>query len=210
MSFSGLNIGCGLSGAAGWVNIDNSPTIPISRIPVLRRFAPPWPRDVRRIDVLKRFPFAAESIDYIYSSHTFEHFSYEAASDLLKNCHRALKPSGIIRVAVPDLSKLVDGYLKDPSPLASHAFIDRLMLRSTVRGLFHPGAHHQQMFDARSLLHLMSETGYNPHVREFRVSAIPGIEQIEIPERRDESLYIEATKVREGGPDPATRIARLP
>lgn len=71
-----VNIGCSLSGAAGWYNVDNSPTIPLSRVPGLRRFfrLPAWPRDVRRLDVRKGLPFADQSVSYIYSSPTFEHF----------------------------------------------------------------------------------------------------------------------------------------
>lgn len=33
-----LNIGCGVSGIEGWVNIDNSPTILLSRLPLGRKF----------------------------------------------------------------------------------------------------------------------------------------------------------------------------
>src|SRR5690348_3082481 len=66
-----LNIGCGLSGIAGWCNIDNSPTVLLSRIPMGRRLfgTPVWPRDVRRINVLRGLPFRDESVSYIYSSH---------------------------------------------------------------------------------------------------------------------------------------------
>jgi hypothetical protein len=50
-----VNIGCGLSGISRSNNLDNSPTITLSRIPVLNRLlkTPAWPRDVRRYDVRK-------------------------------------------------------------------------------------------------------------------------------------------------------------
>jgi hypothetical protein len=43
-----LNIGCGTSGIEGWVNIDNSPSILLSRLPLGKRIfrTPDWPRDV--------------------------------------------------------------------------------------------------------------------------------------------------------------------
>src|SRR5271169_3291110 len=42
-----LNIGCGISGIEGWVNIDNSPTILLSRLPLGRQIfrTPRWPGD---------------------------------------------------------------------------------------------------------------------------------------------------------------------
>jgi hypothetical protein len=51
------------------------------------------------------------------------------------------------------------------------------------------------MFDARSLAHLLREAGFaNPGLRDFRDSAIPEIEGLELEVRRDESLYVEAQK----------------
>jgi hypothetical protein len=54
-----LNIGAGVSGAPGWYNIDNSPTIALSRLPFGRRIfrTPDWPKDVHRHDVKKGLPF---------------------------------------------------------------------------------------------------------------------------------------------------------
>ena len=68
-----INIGSGTSGALGWCNFDNSPTILLSHLPVVRRIGriPRWPSDVRRHDVRKGLPFADQSALYIYSSHTF-------------------------------------------------------------------------------------------------------------------------------------------
>jgi hypothetical protein len=67
-----LNIGCGTSGIEGWVNIDNSPSILLSRLPLGNRIfrTPDWPRDVRRVDVRKRIPYPDASVARIYSSHT--------------------------------------------------------------------------------------------------------------------------------------------
>jgi predicted SAM-dependent methyltransferase len=192
-----VNIGCGLSGIPGWVNIDNSPTIVISRIPLLRRWlkAPPWPRDVKRLDVRKGLPFSDGNVQYIYSSHTFEHFSYEDSLALSKECFRVLKPGGAIRIAVPDLGLIVKEYLSDPAPLASHTFLSRLSLSHSLRDILHPGSHHSQMFDSRSLIHLLGSAGFvAPEVKSYRQSVLPDIEQIELEVRRGESLYVEAKK----------------
>jgi len=193
-----LNIGCGTSGIEGWVNIDNSPTILLSRLPLGRQIfrTPPWPRDVRRMDVRKRIPFPDSSVSCIYSSHTFEHFTYEESQAVARECFRVLRPGGILRIVVPDLAIAVREYLADrENPKASHQFIGRLLLISGVRDLLHPGAHHRQMFDGRSLVHMLREAGFaSPEVSSFGNSRIPEIEKIELESRRAESLYVECVR----------------
>jgi predicted SAM-dependent methyltransferase len=195
-----INIGCGLSGVPGWVNVDNSPTILIYRVPLLRRLmrVPAWPSDVRRLDVRKGLPFPDASVRCIYSSHTFEHFTYDESVAVSKECFRVLQPDGWIRIAVPDLALIVNQYLSDDAPLASHRFVARLSLNRSFRDILHPGSNHSQMFDGRSLVHLLKSAGFaNPKVSSYRDSSIPDVEQIELAVRRAESLYVEAKKDHE-------------
>ena len=193
-----LNIGCGTAGIAGWVNIDNSPSILLSRLPFGRRIfrTPDWPGDVRRADVRKRIPFPDSSVSCIYSSHTFEHFTYEESRAVARECFRVLRPGGILRIVVPDLEILVRDYLSDHSdPLASHNFVSRLLLTASLRDIVHAGAHHKQMFDARSLAHMLQEAGFlAPERRVFGSSRIVNIEEIELESRRSESLYVETVR----------------
>lgn len=194
---SKVNIGSGLSGAPGWYNIDNSPTILLSRLPLGRRLfrTPDWPKDVHRHDVKKGLPFADQSIQYIYSSHTFEHFTWDDSVLVAQECFRVLGPGGIIRIVVPDLGLIVREYLQDPDPRASHRFLSRLSLGHSVRDLIHPGSNHSQMFDERSLVHLLQQAGFaHVEVSRFMDSRIPDIENIELAVRKQESLYVEAVK----------------
>ena len=195
-----VNIGCGLTAPDGWYNIDNSPTIMLSRIPGLRRIlhTPAWPRNVHRHNVLKGLPFADASVDFIYSSHTFEHFTYTQSLALSKECFRVLKREGILRIVVPDLDRLVRDYLADSAPLASHRFIERLLLGHTWQDLLHPGAHHNQMFDGRSLMAMLREAGFeDTQLSQFGESLIPNFLQVESKERQRESLYVEGKKQEE-------------
>jgi predicted SAM-dependent methyltransferase len=189
-----LNIGCGLSVYPGWVNVDNSPTITLSRVPLLKRFVTPWPKEVKKIDVLRGLPFADSSVDYIYSSHAFEHFTNSKSLGLLKECHRVLRAKGVCRICVPDLGKMVNDYLSDRSPVASHAFIDRLLIKTTWRDLIHPGANHRQMFDSNSLSFALEQAGFSVRVCEYGESKIPNILDIELKVRASESLYVEGEK----------------
>jgi predicted SAM-dependent methyltransferase len=148
------------------------------------------------MDVRKRITFPDASVRYIYSSHTFEHFSYEDSLKVARECYRVLAPGGVLRIVVPDLGILVRDYLSDAeNPRASHRFIERLLLVGGVRDVVHPGAHHKQMFDGRSLVHMLRDAGFSaPEVSAFGQSRIPRIEEIELESRRRESLYVECVK----------------
>jgi len=197
-----LNIGCGTSGIAGWCNIDNSPTVLLSRIPLGRRLfrTPAWPRDVRRIDAIRGLPFADSSVTYIYSSHLLQGLIYEDSLFLIKESFRVLRPDGVLRIAVPDLERVIKDYLADRDVLASHKLMRRLSLKgSAIRDLLRQGRGYQQryrqMFDGRSLTHLFTAGGFkNPEVRGFKQSRIPEIDAIEVEQRKNESLYVEASK----------------
>jgi SAM-dependent methyltransferase len=192
-----VNIGSGLSGAKGWHNIDNSPTILLSRLPLGRKLfrTPEWPRDVRRYDVTKGLPFAEASVSYIYSSHTFEHFTWDESLLVARECFRVLRPTGVLRIVVPDLRLLVREYLDDPEPLASHRLLARLALKHGIRDLLHPGSHHSQMFDERSLSHLLKQSGFpEAKVCQYRDSRIPDIAAIELEGRKGESLFMETER----------------
>jgi SAM-dependent methyltransferase len=192
-----VNIGCGVSGLAGWHNLDNSPTIWISRVPLLRRLlkTPAWPRDVRRYDVRKGLPYPDNSVRYIYSSHAFEHFTRAESLAIAKDCFRVMVPGGVLRIVVPDLALIVREYLVDSDPQAAQKFLSRLSLNHSLQDFVHPGSNHSQMFDAKSLTHLLREAGFEQvAVSGYGKSAIPEINQLDLEVRRNESLYVEAAK----------------
>lgn len=62
--------------------------------------------DVRNLDWL-----ADNSVDSLYSAHTIEHFSYTEIDTVLAEWYRVLKPSGIIRLKMPDLDFLCHAYV---------------------------------------------------------------------------------------------------
>lgn len=193
-----LNIGCGTSGIAGWCNIDNSPTVLLSRIPLGRQVfrTPAWPSDVRRINVLRGLPFPAESVSYIYSSHLLQGLAQQESRRLIAECFRVLRPGGVLRIVVPDLERVIRNYLADQDTSASHNLMRRLSPRSSpLRDLLRKGRRYEQMFDARSLGRLLIEAGFSkPEVCGFRISLIPEIDALEAEQRRSESLYVEASK----------------
>jgi len=93
MPIKALNLGCGTNILKGWLNTDVQP-----------RGAAMY------LDACEPFPFDDNSLDYIFSEHMFEHLSYEGGRAMLKECHRTLKPGGVLRLTMPTLDFLIKLY----------------------------------------------------------------------------------------------------
>lgn len=91
-----LNVGCGNKFHPDWVNVDMHPNHP----------------DVLHCNLMQGIPFPDNSFEVVYHSQVLEHFPRDRAPDFLRECHRVLKPGGILRVVVPDLENIVDEYKK--------------------------------------------------------------------------------------------------
>ena len=119
-----LNIGSGLRTHPEWNNLDFSPYARLVHHRRLAQFlnAVGLLSDVRydnlrnidpeiiHWDVYNGLPFHDNVFDIVYHSHLITHIDHDAALFVTKECHRKLKPSGIIRVVVPDLEKIVNIY----------------------------------------------------------------------------------------------------
>ncbi|NGZ08122.1 MAG: methyltransferase domain-containing protein [Nitrospira sp. LK70] len=91
-----LNLGCGGRYRADWVNVNFPSTGP----------------GVIAANLIEGIPFPDASFDVVYHSHLLEHIPKPLAWGFLKECHRVLKPGGIIRVVVPDLEAMTRSYLE--------------------------------------------------------------------------------------------------
>ena len=80
-----LHLGCGDHYIDGMINVDGN----------INRQKELW------LDLRNRLPFADQSADLIYCSHTLEHlFPYDALK-LLSEMHRVVAAEGVVRLAVP-------------------------------------------------------------------------------------------------------------
>lgn len=64
-------------------------------------------------DISKGIVKDSDTIDRINMSHLLEHFTAPEGITLLKDCLRALRPGGTIRVCVPDTAILINAYLQN-------------------------------------------------------------------------------------------------
>jgi SAM-dependent methyltransferase len=201
----GINLGCGLSVAPGWINLDNSPNARLVKYPLLRwglwklgvlsnfHYAVQWPESITIVDLRKPLPFADGTIDYVYSSHFLEHLSVDDARRLLREVFRVLKRGGLMRIVVPDLALGVRQYVTalETNPhdtQAAPTFLNWLQLSRP--GLRDP---HLWMYDAPSLSAMLGEIGFaRTAVCEFRKGSVPDCDILD--NRPEDSLHLEAEK----------------
>jgi predicted SAM-dependent methyltransferase len=214
-----LNVGCGSTTPAEWINIDNSPTLWLARRPLAWRLgrllrlipadmedAPAWARSIVYANALRGLPFDTGSVDAIYASHFLEHLSREGAGRFLKEARRLLRPGGLIRIVVPDLAAIVELYLRARECGDPHAadslfedlwVVDKGLERypSWFRPLkaFLRTDVHRWMYDEASLRALIEEAGFlEVQSRGCLESAIPGLETVESAGRLLDAVCLEA------------------
>jgi SAM-dependent methyltransferase len=61
-------------------------------------------------DLRKPLKISDDTIDGIFCEHTIEHLTYATTDHLLRECHRIMKPGGVIRIVLPDLSLFSHAY----------------------------------------------------------------------------------------------------
>lgn len=207
-----INVGCGATPTAGWLNYDNSLVARLGRFPLMLQllnrtgllgterglFATKVAAgEVQWADAV-RLPNADGSVDVVYSSHMLEHLDRHEARRFLAEAKRVLRPGGIIRVAVPDLSILVHEYQQTGDAdefigrtLLTHARGKRLAGR--IRDCVVGPRHHAWMYDGPSLVRLLKEAGFT-NVGEFPPGSTmicdPG--ELDLREREVETVYVEA------------------
>ena len=77
-----LQFGCGENRLEGWQNFDSD------------------------LDLSKPLPFADNYADMIFMEHVLEHFDSHTIYRLLYECHKILKPGGVLRICVPTLARV--------------------------------------------------------------------------------------------------------
>lgn len=218
-----LHLGCGRITPPDWINIDSSWNAWLAKHLLLRKFIKvtgiinndllniTWGKNILLHDLTKKLPFNDNSIDYIYSSHTLEHLYLDQAKDLLDECFRVLKVSGVIRIIVPDLKLYISQYISGTSEednqwhTKADKFIDQLQLRptsSTIGNLIfrfynrlNDTSSHKWMYDLQSLTFYLKKAGFvNIKAKKLFESKIKGIKKIEQPVRLKNAVCLEAEK----------------
>jgi SAM-dependent methyltransferase len=207
-----LNLGSGPRATPGWVCIDRSPNIWLSRSPqlkaILRRVGVlndahmlGWDKDIQRGDI-RRLDYKAGTVDAIYSSHTLEHLYLDEAQQVLNEAARVLKQGGLVRLALPDASEMARRFIEgvdEGDPKAGWVFNENLLAhpRSVDRGIKalakRQGGHTHRWQPTPAMAEGMLITAGFGDVERcvFQRGALSDLELIET---RPESFFLEARK----------------
>lgn len=211
-----VNIGCGPRPTEGWRNYDNSLSLRIAQLPSFvekalsavgllqpsqaNTIAVCRQNQIKFADATRHIPEPSETVDVVYSSHMVEHLSQDEALRFLKEALRILKPGGMIRIAVPDLRIYVERYLADEDgdqfvksllmlDRNPQGFIERLKM--AILGF----RDHKWMYDGKSLTKALTRAGFvEAEVLPAGITRIPDPGLLDLCERADQSVYVEARK----------------
>lgn len=135
-----LNLGAGEMNLTDWNNVD-LPDVDLSLFP--------WPWD-------------NGAVDEILASHVLEHFTRQDGFHFLRECHRILRPGGVLHVAVPDMDKFIDCRLAgDFSPLSGYAWTDLNYFMGGDGSEKRAPYRHRYMYSWASLAWMMTGAGFD-------------------------------------------------
>ncbi len=111
---------------------------------------------------IKSLPmFTDNSVDLIYTSHSFEYFDRQEGEKVLKEWHRVLKPTGILRIAVPDFEAILKVYLKYKKDLGHAGILGPLYGRMIIKEKGKDKIiYHKTAYDFKSLKKVLQSSGF--------------------------------------------------
>jgi SAM-dependent methyltransferase len=174
-----LNWGCGSCIQPGWINSDIKPDPGVDLVG----------------DIRDGLPIESDSLDYISSVHALPMISLPDIDAVLRELRRMLKPGGTLRLVLPDLEKGFAAYRRgdrdyflvpdeDAEDIGTK-FVTQILWYGYSTTFFVPGFVHEVLRKAgfREIHDVaMNQT----------MSAHPEI--VELDQRENESLFVEAVK----------------
>ena len=164
-----LQLGAGPHNPEGWLNTDIEPR-----------------DDQVYLDATARFPLPDATFHYVFAEQLIEHLEWQGALTMLEEAHRVLVPGGRIRLATPNLLRLLDLYAKDKTPIQNELMEFQINLYKLPRAalpecatlnLFFRAWGHTFLYDPVSLRMTLEEAGF----RE--------VEQLELGKSNDPALH---------------------
>ena len=148
-----------------------------------------------------KLPFDNSSMDLVYSCHTVEHLYEEDFLKFLNEADRVLKPDGVFRMVIPDLSLYVKKYLESGD---ADKFCEMLHMSDRnkprfadkIAFLFLGNRKHKWMYDGASMKRYLEEHSNFTDVRILRPgeTTIDGNPKINLNEYEGVSVYFECRR----------------
>jgi hypothetical protein len=137
-----------------------------------------------------------------------EHLDRGEARAFLAEVRRILRPGGVVRVAAPDIARLVQDYLAtgdaDGFIAATSMGLNRPTgLIARMKWVLIGPRHHLWMYDGDSLAKLLHEAGFaDVAIMPPGKTNIADPGDLDLEERASESVYVEAFQPPSGGVPP--------
>ncbi len=154
-----INLGSGHFKLAGWVNVDLDPD---STPDVLA-------------DLAAALPFLSGVADFMHSEDFIDQLTLSQAAAFLRECHRILRPGGVVRILTPDVEQLARLYLSNPDELKAlwRDNVDLDLELGTAAEILNLGmrfAGHTFLYDAETFTALASGCGFQAEPVSFQES----------------------------------------
>lgn len=174
-----LQIGCGKFPRPGWINTDNKVRPGVDCVADLRA----------------DLPFADGTFDYAAAIHVLPHVPLAALAPALARIRRVLKPDGVLRLALPDLERALDAFRRGDAAYFAvpDAQWKSLGAKLVAQIVWHNDIRTPFTYDLAA--EALRNAGYASAVRcAFRATRSRFPEIVELDNRENESLFVEATK----------------
>jgi SAM-dependent methyltransferase len=174
-----LNWGCGGEGEPGWINSDrkDGPNVDLC------------------CDIRSGLPLDSDSIDYAVSIHALPEVPLADLVPVLEELRRVLRPGGVLRLALPDVLRGLDAYVRgdrdyflipdDDASSLGGKLVTQLLWYGWSRSLFTPDFVEE----------LLRRAGFSDvrHV-SYRTTSTGHADIVALDNRPDESLFVEGVK----------------
>ena len=200
-----INLGCGLTVASGWINIDGSLSCLVSKMPKFVKKISYGFSNVKNNDnftkekyisllskhefvhhnLSKSIPIYDNKVEHAFSSHFLEHLKKNDAAHFLEEIYRVLKPGGRLRLSIPDLEYAIKLYPKNKYEMLDKYFF--------IQDDANEYSTHKYMYDFEIIRQILKETGFtNIRRSKYKDSDFPDCHKLD--NREFDSLFIEASK----------------
>lgn len=158
------NLACGAVRPQGeeWWNVDTLRSVLAPGTPE-RQQLDSEPRYIEANLETEGVPFDDGSMDSLLLSHALEHFDCQAGVRIMADCHRALKPGGVLLVSVPDASYFRAMHVYDRVENAKKLFGEEIHLpdgETTFTGYALWNKFHRAILCEDSLWHYFKRAGF--------------------------------------------------